>query len=89
MNEKEQYFDGDVDLRTVPVDKVSTLTDEGLKKYLKLVAAERKNRFMSDLKSKLSTIWERSKIGGARVKDIVLTAAGIVLLIYVFKEIQK
>ncbi|MHC1714953.1 MAG: hypothetical protein AB9858_05065 [Acidaminococcaceae bacterium] len=89
MNEKELYFDGDVDLRTVPVDKVSTLTDEGLEKYFELVAAERKNRFWSKLKSKLSTIWEKSKIGGARVKDIVLTAAGIALLIHVFKEIQK
>lgn len=80
--EKELYFDGEVDLRAIPVDKISQLSDAGLKKYFALIKKERLSRLKTSLKTKLLTWWEKIKVGGTRAKDTAITTAAIILSIY-------
>lgn len=80
--EKELYFDGDVDLRAIPVDKISQLSEAGLKKYFALVEKERLSRLKTSFKTKLLAWWEKIKVGGTRTKDTAITAAAIILSIY-------
>lgn len=81
-NEKELYFDGDVDLRAIPVDKISQLSEAGLKKYFALVEKERLARLKTTFKTKLLAWWDKTKVGGTRLRDTAVTAAAIILSVY-------
>ena len=79
MNEKETYFDGDVDLRTVSIDKISTLTDEGLKKYYDLVWAEKTSR----IKTSAKNLWSSFKTFSGYAKEVAIFVAAAAIVIYV------
>ena len=79
MDEKEMHFDGDVDLRTVPIDKISTLTDEGLKKYYDLVWAEKTDRIKTNAKN----FWTKLKMFGGYAKEISIFVAAAAIIIYI------
>lgn len=76
-------------LKTVTLDTLSSLTDEEFKEYSKVVEKEYWRRFKLQAKEFLSTLWNKSKIGGTRVRDIVITCAAIELIIWLGKEILK
>lgn len=88
-DKKELYFDGEVDLRAIPVDKISQLSEAGLKKYFALVEKERLSRLKTSFKAKLLTWWEKLKVGGTRTKDTAVTVAAIILSIYGVGQIFK
>jgi len=79
MNEKETYFDGNVDLRTVSIDKISTLTEEGLKKYYDLVWAEKTSR----IKTSAKNLWSSFKTFGGYAKEVAIFVAATVIIVYV------
>lgn len=74
-------------LKTVTLDTLGSLTDDEFKEYSKVVKKEYWSRTWAQLKSTLAILWNKSKIGGTRVRDIVITCAAIEAIIWLGKEI--
>ena len=74
-------------LKTVTLDTLVSLSDEEFKEYSKVVKKEYWRRLKLQAKEFLSTLWNKSKIGGTRVRDIVITCAAIEAIIWLGKEI--
>ena len=73
------------DYKTVTVENLTNLSEEDWKEFSKMVTEEYYRR----LKVKLLAWWDKAKVGGTRVKDIALTAAGLAVFIWAIKEILK
>ena len=71
--------------KTVTVENLKNLSEEDWKEYEKLVTAE----FYRRLKVKSLAWWDKTKVGGTRLKDISLFAAGIAVFVWAVKEILK
>lgn len=72
-------------VKTITVENLKELTDEEFKQYSKLATKEYYRR----VKIKLLTWWDKAKVGGTRLRDISLFAAGIAVFALAVKEILK
>ncbi len=71
--------------KTVTVENLKNLSEEDWKEDEKLVTSE----FYRRLKVKLLTWWDKAKVGGTRLRDISLFAAGVAVFVWAVKEILK
>lgn len=72
-------------VKTITVENLKELTDEEFKQYSKLATKEYYRR----LKVKLLAWWDKAKVGGTRLRDISLFAAGVAVFVLAIKEILK
>lgn len=73
------------DYKTVTVENLKNLSEEQWKEYEKLATKEYNRR----LKVNLLAWWDKLKVGGVRVRSVLICIACVEVMVWLAKEILK